>query len=100
MANELVTLSPGGENQIEHVPRWLAVLRQERQLHFVRDCPRTQVLAVLLPDSASALLDLLPLFELSKEKSSYDVRGQEARAQVDPGILVDFAAREFRPVGS
>src|SRR6516225_4294918 len=62
--------------------------------------PRSQLARVGFPDFSSPRLNLIAVFELRAEKCGQQVRGEIARPDVYPGVLVHLAAEESASIGS
>ena len=77
-----------------------AVRRYARATQGSAALQRRQPLGVALMDLAAALQDRIELLELRLQECAQDLRRQERRADVDPGVLVDLTAEELLAVGA
>src|SRR5438128_1763658 len=62
--------------------------------------PVAQLRVVPLPDAPPLRLNLGARLQLRVKEGGEQVRGEIARAQVDPGVLVHLAAKEAAAVGA
>src|SRR6185312_5984384 len=81
------------------VERLLAVRGNRGQGHAVLGGPRAEAAGIAFPDARAASLDVAPALELRAQERRLQIGHQEARADVDPGVLVDLAAEEAAAVG-
>ncbi len=93
----------GGEvahAQPVEVGRVLGAGWQVRLLDAVARGPRRQLGVVAGPDPVAGALDRGRGLELGHQHRGQEVARQVARAELDPGVLVDLAAEEAGPVGA
>jgi len=89
-----------GKEQMEHVGRLNAVVRHERKRHSIGSCPVLQAGLIHLPDRSPTLLNEFSFFQLCSEMRRDQLRGQVARTEIDPAVLVDLTPEKARTIGS
>ncbi len=89
-----------GHDHIKHVVTLSAFSRDDREPGSVRFGPGSQFARVVFPDLTPHRLNLVALFELCAEEGREQVRRQITRADIDPVVFVDFAAKKSTAIRS
>ena len=89
-----------GHDHIKHVVSLFAFGWNNREPDAVRVGPGSQLTHVCFPDFSSPCLNLIAIFELRAEERGQQVRGQIARPDVYPRVLVHLAAEKSASIGS
>src|SRR6476646_4863893 len=89
-----------GHDHIKHVVTLFAFGWDNRQPDAVCFSPGSQPTRVGFPDLSSPRLNLIAVFELGAQERGQQIRGQIARSNVYPRVLVHFAAEESASIGS
>src|SRR5205085_9858288 len=71
-----------------------AVIRHDREPHARATCPFPQLVRVLPPDAFACGLYRLASLQLRRKKGGLKIGEDVARAEIDPGVLVDEASEE------
>src|SRR5438876_8050606 len=80
--------------------RLFTVRRHTRKLHSGMGGPVIKVIVVILPNPLTPGLNQFTRFQLSVKEGCENLRRQITRADVDPCVLVRFAAKETAAIGS
>ena len=97
--DEAVARRAVGELQAVEVRVVLGALRHDRPVDEPRALERLEGGVVGVPDRHPRGVDLRDALELGGEQRRADVGEQKRRAEVDPRVVIDVAAREAAAVG-
>ena len=100
MRDQCLPALKGGHDHIKHVVSLFAFGWDNREPDAVRFGPGSQLARVGFPDLSSPRLNLIAVFELCAEERGQQVRGQIARPDVYPRVLVHLAAEKSASIGS
>jgi len=100
MRDQCLSYRKRGHDHIKHVVTLFAFGWDNREPHAVCFGPGSQFAREGLPDFSSPRLNLIAVFELCAEECGQQVRGQIARPDIHPGVLVHLAAEKSASIGS
>ena len=86
--------------EVEHVGVVDTAIRDHRQLHPACGREVCKGVPIAIPASQAVVVDLIRHLELSPEIGGVELRGQEAVADIHPGVLVHLATVEAGAVGA
>src|SRR5207245_2550418 len=95
LGDQRLALGQGRQEEIKHVEGLLAVRRHHREPNTLQASPAGELPLIVGPDAAAPSLDQIGRLELGQEEGRQQVGWQKAGSKVDPGVLVDLAAKEL-----
>src|SRR6266508_3230892 len=100
MRNQCLPCIKGRHDHMKHVVSLFAFGWDNREPHAVCFGPGSQVAGVGFPDLSPPRLNLITVFELCAEERGQQVRGQIARPDVYPRVLVHLTPEKSASIGS
>src|SRR4051794_22784418 len=94
MTNQTLSTLDIWHEQIKHVIRLAAVIRDDRQPNAMLGSPTSELVPIIFPDSATPALNVFPILQLGEKICSQHIRWKITGADVAPCVLIDLAAEK------